>query len=83
MSRNATTEENSISDELIEQCAIALCETDTNWAHNSPTEQEVLDLRNKQMPSVREQFKKRAFAVLSKAFELGFPNTRCSSDMRF
>lgn len=60
-----------LPDRLVTECAIALFKTDTNWANNPPTEQEVLDLWKGQMPSVREQFEKRAFVVLSKAFELG------------
>ena len=85
MSRNnpTPTEAMPTSDKIVEQCALALFETDTNWAHNPPSEQEVLNLWNGQMQSVREQFRKRAFAVLSKAFELGFPNTQCPSDIRF
>ena len=70
------TPDNPLPNELVEKCALALFRTDTNWAENNPTKHEVLDLWEQQMPCIREQFLKRAYAVLHEALLVEFPNMR-------
>lgn len=70
------TPDNPLPDKLIEKCALALFRTDTNWAGNNPTEREVYDLWEQQMPGIREQFLKRAYTVLHEALIAEYPNMR-------
>lgn len=70
------TPDNPLPNELVEKCALALFRTDTNWAENNPTKREVLDLWEQQMPCIREQFLKRAYAVLHEALILTMPTMK-------
>lgn len=70
------TPDNPLPNKLVEKCALALFRTDTNWAESNPTKREVLDLWEQQMPCIREQFLKRAYAVLHEALILTMPTMK-------